>query len=570
MAGPAFDPDFSVVGARLHFLFNESYYRAQNPSGLTAGMDALAHYRDIGWRNGLDPSALFPTDAYLAANLDVAGSGMSPLDHYIQHGMAEFRSFGLPLGPLGYRWDIAANVPQSQVDLIAEGLRLAENYIGTVLGSEIPASAKSAIIIKVENTGLGNQEDGAGGSVATGLSVQNDLLPRPYFDVGHPQWRQDLEGWGLTVEENIKKTVIHEFTHGWQSWLGAMSVYEQPLGNWINEGIAEYVAYAAAVDAGMITWSQVNVFMAHAASESNEVSAPLELYAGSQAPAWSGHVGYLAIDWLISTSPHGERAILLLAERTAAARGTGDSVSEVFESVFGLTLESFYQQFEVWRPAIADDPAIALSVRPELVLDDLTVDLMLDNVFAMPGQHTTIDGQGGVDSLVIDGLKEDYSIGQSGQIWIVSEAGGEPLVSLVNVERIVFEDGVLALDLNGNAGMAYRIYQAAFARTPDNDGLEYWIEALDAGQGLYAVGLGFVHSAEFSNLYGNTSDVGDFVNRVYNNILGRDGEPEGLIYWTSEIEAGRRDMASVLIGFSESQENKALVLPAIEDGIWYA
>ena len=43
--------------------------------------------------------------------------------------------------------------------------------------------------------------------------------------------------------------------------------------------------------------------------------------------------------------------------------------------------------------------------------------------------------------------------------------------------QLRFSNGVNALDIGSGqiGGMAYRIYKAAFNRTPDNGGLKYWM-----------------------------------------------------------------------------------------------
>jgi hypothetical protein len=40
----------------------------------------------------------------------------------------------------------------------------------------------------------------------------------------------------------------------------------------------------------------------------------------------------------------------------------------------------------------------------------------------------------------------------------------------------------VALDVDGAAGQAYRLYQAAFDRAPDKNGLGYWINGWIDGQ----------------------------------------------------------------------------------------
>ncbi len=72
-------------------LFDTNYYLAQNPDVRAAGVDPLKHYEAYGWREGRDPSLLFSNGKYLAANPDVRAVGMQPLLHYVQYGQNEGR-----------------------------------------------------------------------------------------------------------------------------------------------------------------------------------------------------------------------------------------------------------------------------------------------------------------------------------------------------------------------------------------------------------------------------------------------------------------------------------------------
>jgi len=139
--------------------------------------------------------------------------------------------------------------------------------------------------------------------------------------------------------------------------------------------------------------------------------------------------------------------------------------------------------------------------------------------------------------------------------------------ALSNVERLQFTDGTLALDLSGTAGEAYRLYQAAFDRTPDATGLTFWVSAMDSGKSLYDVAAGFVQSNEFHSVYRSAQSDDAFVSKLYNNILGRDGEPDGMVFWEGKIASGA-SYASVLAGFSESPENITGVAPSVAHGIW--
>ncbi len=72
-------------------LFDTNYYLAQNPDVRAAGIDPLKHYEQYGWREQRDPSLLFSVSKYLAANPDVRGAGAQPLLHYSQYGQYEGR-----------------------------------------------------------------------------------------------------------------------------------------------------------------------------------------------------------------------------------------------------------------------------------------------------------------------------------------------------------------------------------------------------------------------------------------------------------------------------------------------
>jgi hypothetical protein len=142
--------------------------------------------------------------------------------------------------------------------------------------------------------------------------------------------------------------------------------------------------------------------------------------------------------------------------------------------------------------------------------------------------------------------------------------------TLSNVERLVFNDWTFALDDEGAAGQTYRLYQAAFARTPDYAGLGHNTRLVDGGLTLKDMANAFINSAEFIQTYGaNTSDT-TFVTLFYNNVLGRAPDDAGLSGWLDRLSSGSYDRADVLIGFSESAENQTLVGQTTDvNGIWF-
>lgn len=188
-----------------------------------------------------------------------------------------------------------------------------------------------------------------------------------------------------------------------------------------------------------------------------------------------------------------------------------------------------------------------------------------DRIVDVPGGET-IEGHGGRDTYVVGVDRASALIAErDGAIAVTHDGETDRLASF---ERIEFDDGTLAFDLASNAGQAYRVYQAAFDRTPDLVGLSYWIKAMDSGISLDAVAAGFVRAPEFMEVYGPDISNEDYIAELYRNVLGRDGEAAGITFWRQQMEDGL-DQARVLALFSESPENVAAVHPAIAEGIWF-
>jgi len=103
----------------------------------------------------------------------------------------------------------------------------------------------------------------------------------------------------------------------------------------------------------------------------------------------------------------------------------------------------------------------------------------------------------------------------------------------------------------------FRLYNAAFARFPDSDGLKYWIEQYSSGRDTKrVVSKSFLGSSEFAARYGTNISHEVFVNNLYKNVLGRKVDASGLLYWSDQLFSGAETRYAVLLGFSKSSENK--------------
>jgi hypothetical protein len=186
------------------------------------------------------------------------------------------------------------------------------------------------------------------------------------------------------------------------------------------------------------------------------------------------------------------------------------------------------------------------------------------------GGGDTLDGGSGIDHAVFEGARSQYTLkmGSGGQFTVQRE--GETTVdTLVNVERVSFGDQEIAIDIGGNAGQIYRLYQAAFDRAPDLSGLGYWIKVADSGESMQNIAKGFIDSAEFHTKYGTAPDNGVFLTKLYANVLHRAPDEAGFIWWKEKLDTKAASFTEVLLGFSESGENYAQVIGQIDHGIGF-
>ena len=105
-----------------------------------------------------------------------------------------------------------------------------------------------------------------------------------------------------------------------------------------------------------------------------------------------------------------------------------------------------------------------------------------------------------------------------------------------------------------SAGGVARLYQAYFGRDADVDGLKFWIDRVERGS-LNPVSSSFAASSEFKTKYGALSNR-DFVELVYDQVLGRQSDTGGINFWTAQLDSAARSRGQVMTGFSESSEFK--------------
>lgn len=100
------------------------------------------------------------------------------------------------------------------------------------------------------------------------------------------------------------------------------------------------------------------------------------------------------------------------------------------------------------------------------------------------------------------------------------------------------DDIVRAVDYQSSTdGNTLRLYRAFLNRDPDVAGAIYWISQTRSGSNPDDLAYGFAQSVEFIATYGSLSNV-DFLVVIYSNMLSRSPDQDGLNYWLDQMNRG--------------------------------
>lgn len=160
------------------------------------------------------------------------------------------------------------------------------------------------------------------------------------------------------------------------------------------------------------------------------------------------------------------------------------------------------------------------------------------------------------------------------------DAAGEILVFTKTdgtIYRLTAPSGLGAGLSEDEAAAVAALYEAALDRDGEIDaaGLNFWIDAREAGLSEAALSGAFLASGEFEAAFGNPDALedGTFVRLLYRNLLEREGEQTGVDFWTSALERPMFDRADLLFAFATSEENSEGLgaldrLTEVAPGVW--
>lgn len=146
---------------------------------------------------------------------------------------------------------------------------------------------------------------------------------------------------------------------------------------------------------------------------------------------------------------------------------------------------------------------------------------------------------------------EEYQRGALGRKVFALKDGGH--VDIRNALRLAL-GGRAELAYGGPSTDAYinSLYQNVLGRQADPEGQSFWQQKLNEGAiNPTDVLHSFAQSPEFQNLY--KTNPSQAVNALYQTALGRTPDPEGLAFWSQQAQRGL-DPGQVVSGFTGSEE----------------
>ncbi|AFM31733.1 MULTISPECIES: DUF4214 domain-containing protein [Stutzerimonas stutzeri subgroup] len=105
---------------------------------------------------------------------------------------------------------------------------------------------------------------------------------------------------------------------------------------------------------------------------------------------------------------------------------------------------------------------------------------------------------------------------------------------------------------NAIASQVQALYVGYLGRAADQAGLNFWTNAITAGTStLESVALGFTLSQEYTSKYEGLSNE-ELAAAIYENVLGRAADADGLAFWVGELENGVQTPETLLAAMINS------------------
>jgi hypothetical protein len=187
-----------------------------------------------------------------------------------------------------------------------------------------------------------------------------------------------------------------------------------------------------------------------------------------------------------------------------------------------------------------------------------------DDTFAGCATQVAVNGGGGTDKLELTAASTSEHVLKlrSGAVAIADKSSDVALCR--DVEQVQFTDGSIdtsALTVHDNLDLILtQIYVAAFKRAPETGGYNYWLHE-ESTRGLTGVADVIFSLDSVKTIYPTAMSANDFVTAIYQNVFNRSPDTEGLNYWIQQLNAKSRgqlviDMTNAALGTPDGTSGK--------------
>ena len=241
--------------------FDAAFYLAANVDVAKTGVDPLDHFLASGWREGRDPNSTFSVKDYLESYPDIAAADINPFIHFLSAGRAEGRTGRTELG---FRYEIIKRL--------------------------VPLEAKVAAVARAE----AKLKLGTAAALAKGLGGAKTGLKHLYLTFSHDDYTANTGGVQLCLQredariEALGRDHLHFYPakpwpvvrlRGEAGHLGVL-LNGKPLGVYAPKTIISVLATAAgATKAGQRSFA-IHSLLGHNAAETADIVAAVGLKAG--------------------------------------------------------------------------------------------------------------------------------------------------------------------------------------------------------------------------------------------------------------------------------------------------
>lgn len=196
-----------------------------------------------------------------------------------------------------------------------------------------------------------------------------------------------------------------------------------------------------------------------------------------------------------------------------------------------------------------------------------------DRLFGGDGNDELFGGAGAdllhgghdVDVASYTGNREEYNVTQShGVITVSFKAVPSNVDTLVNIETLRFADGEESVSYSQELDWITGLYAQVLGRQGDVEGVQYWAQQYNEGLSRADLALLLINSLEAGGQsLSSSTEVNFILDTLYQVLLGRDADTAGAAYWADELSSGRI-LVQVVEGFLASDEMRTHDLSATQ------